>query len=271
MSTMTTLIVSLAAIYLVLCLAFYFFQHLAFFRPEILATHFKYQYPFPFEELDFDTPDGGHINAIHFKVPNSRGVIYYMKGNSRSIKGWGKFAKDFVSNGYDFFMMDYRGFGKSRGKRSQAKLFSDAQQLYEWLLTQYAENKIVVFGRSFGTGIAAHVASQNNARLLILDSPYFSFLSNTRRFGFFLPLRWLLRYDLRTDLYLQSVRCPVHIIHGTKDRLISFHQSERLKNLFPDKVQLHAIEGGRHNNLPDFAEFFEVLYEVLYVGPTPQA
>jgi alpha-beta hydrolase superfamily lysophospholipase len=55
--------------------------------------------------------DGGHINAIYFKVPNSRGVIYYLKGNSRSIKGWGKFAKDFLSNGYDFFMMDYRGSG----------------------------------------------------------------------------------------------------------------------------------------------------------------
>jgi pimeloyl-ACP methyl ester carboxylesterase len=59
----------------------------------------------------------------------------------------------------------------------------------------------------------------------------------------------------------------VHIIHGTKDRLISFSQSEKLKTLYPDKIILHGIEGARHNNLPDYPEFFEILYEVLYVKP----
>jgi alpha-beta hydrolase superfamily lysophospholipase len=262
-----TILIAVAVIYGGLCLLLYFLQHLFFFRPEILAAHFTYQYPFPFEELNFDMEDGGRINAIHFTVPNSRGVIYYMKGNSRSIKGWGKFAKDFVSNGYDFFMMDYRGFGKSRGKRTQAKLFEDAQFLYRWLTTRYTEDRIVVFGRSFGTGIAARIAAWNKPRLLVLDSPYFSFLYNANRYGFLLPMKWILRYDLRTDLYLKNVLCPVHIIHGTRDRLISFRQSEMLKTLFPEKITLHPIEGARHNNLPDFHEFYEVLYDILYVTP----
>lgn len=257
----------LAGIYIGLCLLLYFLQHLFFFRPEILASHFKYQYSFPFEELNFDMEDGGRINAIHFTVPNSRGVIYYLKGNSRSIKGWGKFAKDFVSNGYDFFMMDYRGFGKSRGRRTQTKLFDDAQFLYKWLTTRYTEDRIVVFGRSFGTGVAARIASWNKPRLLVMDSPYFSFLYNANRYGFVLPMKWILRYDLRTDLYLKNIFCPVHIIHGTKDRLISFTQSEMLKSLHPDKIALHPIKGARHNNLPDFEEFYEVLYDILYVAP----
>jgi len=262
-----TILIILVIFYAFLCLAIYFFQHFFFFRPETLATHFKYQYAFPFEELNFEMEDGGNINAIHFQVPNSRGVIYYLKGNSRSIKGWGKFAKDFVSNGYDFFMMDYRGFGKSRGKRSQEKLFSDAQFLYLWLRNHYPEEKIVVYGRSFGSGIAARVASWNKPRLLILDSPYFNFLYNAKRYAFFLPLKWLMRYDIRTDQYLKSISCPVHIMHGNKDRLISFSQSEKLKALYPDKITLHTIEGGRHNNLPDFSEFFEQLYDILYVAP----
>jgi alpha-beta hydrolase superfamily lysophospholipase len=211
--------------------------------------------------------DGGRINAIHFKVPNSRGVVYYLKGNSKSIKGWGKFAKDFVSNGYDFFMMDYRGFGKSSGKRSQEKVFNDAQYIYKWLTQYYTEDKIVLYGRSWGSGIAARIASWNKPARLLLDSPYFSFRYNTNRYLFFLPLRWILRYDIRTDQYLKSTTCPVHIIHGTKDRLISFSQSEKLKSLYPEKITLHAIEGARHNNLPDYPEFFETLYQVLYVKP----
>jgi alpha-beta hydrolase superfamily lysophospholipase len=254
-------------IYAGVCLAVYFFQHFFFFRPELLAHTFKYQYAFPFEEHNFEMEDGGSINAIHFKVPKARGVVYYLKGNSRSIKGWGKFAKDFLSNGYDFFMMDYRGFGKSRGKRTQEKLFSDAQFLYRWLKEHYPEQQVVVFGRSFGSGIAARVAGWNHPRLLVLDSPYFSFLYNARRYAFLLPLKWILRYDLRTDQYLKAVPCPVHLIHGTHDHLISFRQSEMLRALHPEKVTLHAIEGARHNNLPDFAAYFETLYEILYVEP----
>lgn len=263
-----TILLVTAACYAGLCVVFYFTQHLFFFRPEILSHTFKYQYPFPFEELNFDTEDGGRINAIHFKVPNSRGVIYYLKGNSRSIKGWGKFAKDFVSNGYDFFMMDYRGFGKSRGKRTQKKLFDDAQLLYEWLVRHYPEEQIVVYGRSLGSGIAARIASWNGPRMLILDSPYRSFYHNARRFGFILPLKWLLRYDIRTDQYLSSVVCPVHILHGTHDRLISFSQSEKLKAMYPEKVTLHPVQGAHHNDLPEFSAFFEMLYDILYVGPT---
>ncbi len=255
-------------VYISLCLVFYFFQHFFFFRPEILSSGFKYQYPFPFEELNFDTKDGGRINAIYFKVPNSRGVIYYLKGNSRSIKGWGKFAKDFVSNGYDFFMMDYRGFGKSRGKRTQAILFDDAQYLYKWLSKRYPENKIVIFGRSLGSGIAARIASWNKPRLLILDSPYFSFYHNIKRYLFFMPLKWLIRYDLRTDQYLETSASRIHIIHGTKDYLIPIRQSEDLKALYPDKIILHPVEGAHHNNLPDFPEFFELLYDILYLDPT---
>ena len=267
---MTVLLISLLSIYIAICLAFYFFQHLAFFRPEKLTTAFQYKYPFPFEELDFDMEDGGRINAIYFKVPNSRGVVYYLKGNSKSIKGWGKFAKDFLSNGYDFFMMDYRGFGKSKGKRSQARVFNDAQYIYKWLAKSYPEDKIVLYGRSWGSGIAARIASWNKPKLLILDSPYFSFYYNINRYLFFTPLKLILKYDIRTDQYLKITTCPVHIIHGTKDRLISFSQSEKLRALYPDKVTLHKITNGRHNNLPEFPEFFEILYNILYVKPTAE-
>ncbi|MEZ5059362.1 MAG: alpha/beta hydrolase [Saprospiraceae bacterium] len=115
----------IGSIYLGLCLVFYFFQDYFFFRPEILPKSFQYKYPFPFEEVNFEMEDGGTINGLHFKIPNARGVVYYLKGNSKSVKGWGKFARDFLGKGYDFFMVDYRGFGKSKGKRNQETLFNE--------------------------------------------------------------------------------------------------------------------------------------------------
>jgi alpha-beta hydrolase superfamily lysophospholipase len=264
---MESILIVLAILYIVISLAFYLFQHYFFFRPEILPKHFTYKYPFPFEELNFEMEDGGNINAIYFKVPKSRGIVFYLKGNSRSIKGWGKFAKDFLSNGNDFIMMDYRGFGKSRGKRNQATLFNDAQYVYQWISESYEADKIILYGRSLGSGIAARIASWNKPRLLILDSPYLSFYHNIQRYLFLFPVRWMLRYDLRTDQYMKDIICPVHIIHGTKDRLIPFNQSEQLKALFPEKVSLHAVQGAHHNNLPDYPTFYRIIYDILYIKP----
>lgn len=252
-----------AVVYVLIGLIFYFAQDLFFFRPEKLPHYFKYKYPFPFEEIHFDMEDGGYINGIHFKVPNARGVVFYFKGNSRSIKGWGKFAKDFVSKSYDFFMVDYRGFGKSQGKRTEAILYSDAQYIYKQLAKQYDEERIIIYGRSLGSGIATRIASWNSPRMLILDSPYFSFLKQVRRYGFFLPIAWLLKYHIRTDFFIKKVSCPIFVLHGTKDRLIPFRNSKLLKQQADRNVKLYPIEGAGHNNLPDFPEYHELLYDIL--------
>lgn len=251
------------SIYITIALVFYFFQHFFFFRPEMLPSNFKFDYEYEFEEQSFDMEDGGSINSVHFKVPNSRGLIYYFKGNSRSIKGWAKFAVDFMSNGYDFFMMDYRGFGKSRGKRTEQKLYADSQQIYKYLNDLYPEKNIIIYGRSLGSGIATRIASWNNPSMLILDSPYFSFFHLIKRWGFFVPLKYLLRYQIRTDQFIKKVKCPIHILHGEKDRFIPYEHSERLKQLNPDEIKLYKIEGAHHNDLPEYESYHLKLYDLM--------
>ena len=221
---LTNLLIVLGSLYIISILVFYFAQDLFFFRPEKLPDYFRYRYPFPFDEVNFDMEDGGTINGIHFKVPNSKGVVFYFKGNSRSIKGWGKFAKDFVSKGYDFFIIDYRGFGKSRGKRTETILYNDAQHVYKWLSFQYPEEKIILYGRSLGSGIAARIASWNNPRMLILDAPYFSFLKQIKRYGFLLPISLLLKYHIRTDQFITQINCPIFfIIFNSSSPLVRFN------------------------------------------------
>jgi hypothetical protein len=255
-----------AGIYGVLCGVFYFAQDLFFFRPERLPKWFTYQYPFPFSEHNFEMEDGGEVNALHFKVPNCKGVVFYIKGNSRSIKGWSKFARDFIGKGYDFFIIDYRGFGKSRGKRTEEILYSDLQQVYKWLEPAYGEDRIILYGRSLGSGLAARIASWNRPLRLILDCPYYSFLYNIRRYLFWMPLKWLLRYQIRTDQFIRKVQCPVFILHGARDRLIPYRQSEMLQALNPGNIQLYPIAGAGHNNLPDFPEYHVLLYDILHAG-----
>ncbi len=97
--------------YFLIAFLVYRIQEKFIFKPEKLPQDFKYNYKEPFKELFFDMEDGGKINGLLFPVENSKGLVLYFHGNSRSIKGWAKYATDFTKHGFDVAMVDYRGFG----------------------------------------------------------------------------------------------------------------------------------------------------------------
>lgn len=260
---MPTFILYIIAGIVVLSVIAYFIQERFIFKPEKLKQDFKFKYDAPFEEYFFDVEPGVRINGLHFYRDNTRGLILYFHGNTRSIKGWAKYARDFYRYNYDVLLLDYRGFGKSTGKRSEEKLLSDMQFVYRELLNKYPENHLIVYGRSMGSGFATKLAADNNPRYLILDAPYFSFEKAVGRLLPVLPIKFVLRYHLRSDLWIQKVKCPVYIIHGTKDWLIPIGQSEKLQKLNPRKITLIRIHGGGHNNLPSFPEYHNFIRDIL--------
>jgi pimeloyl-ACP methyl ester carboxylesterase len=241
----------------------YLFQDKFIFKPEKLRQDFAFKYDIPFKELFFDIEPGVRINGLHFYRENPQGLIFYLHGNTRSIKGWAKYAIDFYRYDYDVVLVDYRGFGKSTGKRSEKELMADMQFVYEKLLSQYPETHLLVYGRSLGSGFASKLASENKPRYLILDAPFYNFTRVVERFLPFLPVKFLLMYKLRTDKWLRRVNCHTYIIHGTKDRLIPIKHSEKLQKLNPNKITLIRIHGGGHNNLPSFPEYHNFIRDIL--------
>ena len=244
-------------------LAAYFLQEKFIFKPEKLKQDFAFRYDIPFKELFFDVEPGVRINGLHFFRNRPSGLILYLHGNSKSIKGWAKRAQDFYRYNYDVVLVDYRGFGKSTGKRSEREIIGDLQFVYEKLVAQLPEQHILVYGRSIGSGFAAKIASGNHPRYLILDAPYYNFRKVVERFLPILPVRIVLRYQLRTDRWLPLVPCHTYILHGTKDWLIPISQSEKLQRLNPSKITLIRIYGGGHNNLPSFPEYHNFIRDIL--------
>lgn len=263
--TSTQIIILVVVSYLVLCVVAYKVQEYFIFKPEKLPPDFEYRYEDTFEELFFEPEPGAVLNGLRFFHEDSHGLVIYFHGNTRSIKGWAKYAKDFTQHGYDVLMIDYRGFGKSVGKRTEETLKNDAQFVYNRMRAKYGyrEENMVIYGRSLGSGFACKLASQNKPKMLILDAPYYSFSYLTNRFLPFLPISFILRFSIRTDLWIRYVRCPIYIIHGTKDWLIPYRSSVRLANLVPLTARLIPIYGGGHNNLPSFAEYHQKLGEIL--------
>jgi hypothetical protein len=112
----------------------YFLQEKFIFKPEKLKADFKFKYDIPFREYFFDVEPGVRINGLHFYREYSKGLILYFHGNSRSIKGWAKYARDFYRYDYDVLLVDYRGFGKSTGSKNEKKMLADMQFVYNSLL-----------------------------------------------------------------------------------------------------------------------------------------
>ena len=259
--------VILGIVVAVVSIFLYFFQERFLFHPEKLPKDFVFQYENQqVEEYNLELQDGAIINGLHFKSENPRGVVYYLKGNSKSIKGWGKFAVDFTLHNYDVIMIDYRGFGKSTGKLSQESMKRDALFVYDKIKEKVKESRIIVYGRSLGTGLATKVASMNKPKALILACPYFSMSKNAKRYLPLIPLGLVMRYRMPTYKWMKYVNCPINIIHGTNDRVIQFKSSLRLSQLKPDSTKLYPIIGGGHKDLHNFESYHRALKEILTTG-----
>lgn len=254
----------MAIIYLLISFLIYLFQDFFLFHPEKLSAEFEFEYNnLNFDEHTLEIKPGVSLSVLRFKAEKPMGVVLYLKGNSRSIKGWGKFAIDFVRYNYDVIMVDYRGFGKSTGKRSQQGIKNDLQLVYDKIKERVDEKYIIVYGRSLGSGFATKLASVNTPRMLILDAPYYSLAKTAARYMPFLPVTLLLKFPIPTYKWIKYVNCPIHIIHGTKDRLIPINASIKLSNINPEKTKLYPIIGGGHNNLHIFETYHETLGKIL--------
>ena len=253
-----------ALITLFVGLLIYFFQHKFFFHPEKLPPDFKFAYDhLKADEVTVEPERGAQINYLHFQVDHPKGVVIYLKGNTKSIKGWGKFAIDFTRLGYEVIMMDYRGFGKSTGKRTVEAMKRDTQFIYDIAKKKFSEDKIIVYGRSLGSGFAARLAAKNNPRLLILTSPLYSLLRTIHRYLPFMPAKPFLRYNIPTFHYLKNVRCPIKILHGSDDGLVPIKTAIDLSEINPKLTRLYVILGAGHINIHQFEEYHRAMEEIF--------
>lgn len=248
-------IVSLSALIII---GVYFMQEKLIFLPTKLAADYEYQFAEPYEELFLETEDGVSLNAVHFKIENPKGLILYFHGNAGDLSRWGELASELIKYRYDVLIMDYRSYGKSTGVISEESLYDDADLFYNYALKSYSEDDIIVYGRSLGTAFAAFVASENNPRKLILETPFYNLEEIAKKRFPFLPVKYLLKYHFLSNNYIETVSCPVVVFHGTKDNIVPYSSGKSLSELVPeDRLTFVSIEGGEHNNLINFKEYIE--------------
>lgn len=251
-------------LYVMIGSSLYFLQEKLMFLPTTLDEDFTYSFQYPFEELFLKPEENVLINALHFKNENPKGVILYFHGNAGDLSRWGQITEYFVKKNYDVLVMDYRTYGKSKGKLSEQGFYNDAQYCYDYLKDRYNESDIVLYGRSLGTGIANYLASKNRPKQLVLETPYYSISDIAKhRFPMF-PVTSLIKYKFNSFEFILDVTCPITIIHGTDDQVVPYSSGKKLFEIAPkDNVSIKTIEGGGHNNLVSFDAYHEAINDTL--------
>lgn len=237
-------------------------QEKLLFHPEQLDPKFKFELPYT-SEVYIDVPDAKlHALYLHQPAEQSKGIVLFLHGNAGNLETWFTHTDFWLSTGYDVLMLDYRGFGKSTGKiESEAQLHDDVLRAWNYIAHNYKDKKKVFYGRSLGTGLAAKLATQTPADLVVLVAPYTSMTAMAREYYPWVP-SFILRYPLTTDQLLPQLNTKILLLHGTSDKLITSEHSKRLVTLNP-KARLVEIEGAGHGDIHHFDAYTSTLKAAL--------
>ncbi len=252
----------LIGIYLVALCILYFFQEKLLFHPKVLEQSYKFAFTDDFEEVFIPVDDDVKLHGILFKAKESKGLVFYLHGNGGCVDGRGNAATVFLASGYDLFMPDYRGYGKSGGHlESEAQINDDMEKTFNFIQKNYGEN-IIIAGYSIGTGPATHLAASKRIKTLILQAPYYSLTELESEKVPLIP-EFIKRYKFDTYNEITKVNAPVYLFHGTDDELIPFDHSLRLKEKAGDGAVLIPLQGEGHSFMNDNPLYREKISEIL--------
>lgn len=125
--------------------------------------------------------------------------------------------------------MEYPGYGIYKGSPSEKAVLRDAEAAYDYLLNtmNLEEKDILVAGRSLGSGPATYLASTRNPGMLILISPFKSIKAVVRQ-SFGNIAQKLVKERFNNLKTMENVTCPVFILHGKNDTMISHSHAVEL-------------------------------------------
>jgi uncharacterized protein len=255
----------LAIIYIVIGFSLYFLQDYFLLHPTKIDRSIPYVFSVPFKEVDIPAQNKDTINMVKFYSIEgaTKGLVIYLHGNKGNINRYAKFAANFTNKGYEVWMPDYPGFGKSVGTINEQKLYNQAQQIFSLATKTFKQDSIIVYGKSFGTGIAAYLAAENKCQQLILETPYYSIPSLYSTYAPIYPTGIIAHYAIPTYQYLQKNKSPITIFHGTADKVIAYSNAAQLKQVLKPTDKFVTIPFGTHHNLTSFDVYHYVLDSIL--------
>ncbi|MDY7003202.1 MAG: alpha/beta fold hydrolase [Cyanobacteriota bacterium] len=255
--------IAIAIVYAAICFALLQWQTRLIFFPASKLTLTPQMLGLPSEEVWLSISPQVEERLYGWWLPtlaDACGTVLYLHGNGSNVSENLEQAYRWLKLGFNVFLFDYRGYGRSSGPfPNEERVYEDAQVALDYLLNQRGldPRDIIVYGHSLGGAIAIDLAARNpNLAGLVLESTFTSLrdMADSERIYSLFPVNWILSQRFDSMEKVPSLTMPIMYIHGTGDRTVPYPMSQTLYAATRAPKQLYLVPEADHNNVAAIAE-----------------
>lgn len=228
----------------------------------LAAPRLARKFVFPTDEVEIQMPphdvvswtlkarDGALVHALQIRGPAGAPVFVYFHNNRQTMVDGVELGRELVKRGFGVVLAEYRGYGLSKGREpSEEGLYLDAEAVLDALSFRgIGADRIVLWGTSLGTGVAAEMARRGRGSALVLVTPYTSLPDVVTAVVPMIPANALMPDRFETFTKLRDIRCPTLVIHGDADEIVPFRMGQQIANAHRN-TRLLRVAGGHHGDL----------------------
>jgi hypothetical protein len=227
------------------------FEDSLIFIPSVYPDGYWQPLGLKIEDAWFTASDGTRLHGWYVSHTEPRAIVLFAHGNAGNVSHRADILDLLVNRlAVSVLAFDYRGYGRSEGRPSEAGVLADARAARTWLAERagVSERQIVLMGESLGGGVMVDLAAKDGARGLILENT-FSSLPDVAAFHYpWLPVKMLMRTQLNSAKEIRDYHGPLLQVHGDADTIVPLALAERLYDAANPPKQFVLIRGGDHND-----------------------
>jgi hypothetical protein len=217
-------------LYMFFGLTLYLGQSKMIFLPEKRLESAPDRIGLDYEKIRFKTHDGLRLFGWYMPIEQEKGVVLFFHGNAGNISHRLDSLALFHALGYSTFIFDYRGYGRSEGTPTEEGLYLDAEAAWQYLIEEkkVKPEDVILFGRSLGGALAAHISSLHAAGGCILESAFTSAKDMAASLYPMYPARFICRFNFNTLESVLKKKSPLLVVHSPADEIIPFSHGRKI-------------------------------------------
>ncbi len=211
-----------------------------------------------FDELALKTEDGLTIAAWYIPAPDAHAVLLFCHGNGGNISHRLDSIRIFHDLGLSVLIFDYRGYGRSEGEPTEKGTYLDAEAAWHFLVKDKGIDpaRIVIFGRSLGSAVAAELAARKKAGALIIESGFTSIPDIGRKYYPYMPVSLITRFHYASIDKVNKLVLPKLVIHSPDDEIIPYEQGVRLFEKASEPKEFLKLQGNHNEGFLMSKQFY---------------
>ena len=240
-------IIGIVVIYLSVLILLFIFQRSLMYHP-LENNYSGDKLEVEVEKVKIVTSDDIKLLGwFHKKDLNKFKTIVYFHGNAGKLENRIHKLNHFKDMNVNFLIIAWRGFSGNAGKPSEEGLYIDGISAVDWLKNLgLKENDIVLYGESLGTGVATHIAQNNDYAGLVLETPFTSMTGAAKNFYPYIPVALLLKDKYENQNKIKNIKIPVLVMHGEEDQIVPFWMGKKIYEIANQPKYSHFTKYDDH-------------------------